>query len=1126
MIRKPKKWKLYRFLVVLALCYPVLLSHAQENSFALIEVPFTQRHTSQQSLQEVLSRLQEHYGISFIYESEVVSSVIVTRSVKFNASVESTLTDVLRGLNLKFKKINDQTYVIAPLKENEKDASPSKESPKLKKQSKSNREGEGTLIEVSGAVNDENDQPLPGVNVLEKGTTNGTTTDANGQFALQVNDENSVLTFSFIGYEIQEVPVRNQTQFSIKLAPSVEALQEVVVVGYGTQKKVNLTGAVSTVNAEEIQKLNVNQTSQLLTGQVAGLTVVQGSGQPGKEALQIRVRGIGTFSDAGNSPLVLVDGLASSLDNVDFNDIESISVLKDAASASIYGTRAANGVILIETKKGKQGKVKINYHGFVGIQRPTEIPKIVDSWVYAQMINEALTNDGNSPEYSAEDIENFKAGSDPDLYPNKRHYDDLISSGSGIQTSHHLNVMGGNEKSSYMVSFGYMNQEGLVAETFFKRYNVRANFDNKISEKLKMSLILSGRSSQDGEPTAVDKNPGPGVEGLLNYAIKIPNTIPGRMSTGYYGNQTGFTVEGWMDSESYIKNDNLDLYSNVSLDWDIAKGLKLTGRGGYEFGLTQYEMFRPVFVVDQFITQAPSELRARSTTNSLTTLQAFVNYDLPLGKHNIHLLGGYSQEANRNDFLEGFRDRFPNNELYELSAGSASNQQAAGSGYEWALRSFFGRVTYNYDEKYLFEANARYDGSSRFPEDNRYGLFPSLSGGWRISEEEFFDVSWISELKLRGSWGKLGNQNIGNYPYQQVLFLGLNTPFGKTEVLSPGAGATVVPNRDISWESTRVVDFGLDLELFRGKLNITGDYYDKITSGILYNITSSTVLGMKPSVQNAGVVSNKGFDVSVQHRNSVGKFTYSIGANFSSVRNEVVDLANIEKDIANGYFVGYPLNSIYGYEAIGLFVDQADIDAHAKQPRTPKPGTIKFRDISGPEGVPDGIVDADHDRRIIGNEFPKYNYGVNLGAQYKGFDLSVLLQGVAGVDKIIDGYQGNAFIQGSNPQQWMYNERWTAENPNPNASYPRLSILGGQEEQFYESTFTMQNAAYLRVNNLQLGYAFPSALVNKLRMTNIRLYASVRNLITFDHFRKGWDPEMGIGYPPVRVFNFGVNLNF
>jgi TonB-linked SusC/RagA family outer membrane protein len=1122
MTRKFTPQRAYRLAVAVLLCCVFATTQAQDSILAAAKIADSQETKRERKLEDVLADLQKHYNVSFVYESSVIENkkVATQGEVHYDANIERTLEEILPSLELKFKKINDRSYAISPAK-----AAGSEAPDQHRKRNGDKDNGRASIraVQVSGQVLDETDSPLPGVNVIEKGTSNGTTTDVEGRFVINVTDQNSVLLFSFIGYDTQEIPVGNQTSLSIKLQVKAEALSEVVVVGYGVQKKANLTGAVGAMDSKEIEKLNVTNTSQALQGQVAGVTVIQASGQPGKENVSIRIRGQGTFSSAGNNPLVLVDGLASSMDNIDFNDIASISVLKDAASASIYGTRAANGVVLIETKKGKDGKTKINYSGYVGFQQPREMPKVVDSWVYAEMMNEALRNDGKNAQYSDDEIAKFKSGEDPDNYANKNHYKDLLSSGTGVQTGHYINMTGGTQKNNYLVSFGYLNNQGLIAETWFKRYNVRANIENKINDKLKLSLIVAGRASKDNEPTAVDKNPQLGVQGLLDYALKIPNTIPGRKSNGYYGNQTGFTVEGWMDSESYISNDNKNLYSNLSLDWDIVKGLKATGRLGYDFTLNQYERFRPTLVVDEFLTAGPSDLTTQSTTSGLFTAQSFLNYDLSVGRHNFHALLGYSQENYRYDMLQGFRDNFPGNTLYELNAGSASNQQAIGTAEEWALRSVFGRLTYNFDERYLLEFNTRYDGSSRFPKDNRFGLFPSLSAGWRVSEEDFFKVKWIDELKLRGSVGKLGNQNIGVYPYQQLINLGLNVPFGKAEVISPGAAAVVVPNQNLTWETTRVIDGGIDVSFFSGKLGVTVDYYDKLTSGILYTVSASRVLGLTPSVQNAGKVSNKGIDIDLRYRGAVGDFKFSIAPNFSYVKNEVVALANLEKDITNGWFVGYSLGSIYGYRAMGLFVDEEDINTHATQFRTPKPGTIKFEDISGPNGVPDGKVDADNDRTIIGNTFPKYNFGMNLSGSYKNFDLSILFTGVAGVNKIIGGFQNNAFIQGSNPQQWMYEDHWSVDNPNPNAAYPRLSVLGGQEEQFQTSTFIMQDASFLRLSNLQLGYTFEPEAIERMR---VRIYASGRNLVTFDKFKEGWDPETGVGYPPIRVFTLGLNIGF
>lgn len=1058
-------------------------------------------------IQEVLNAIEDQSEFYFLYSSKMIN---VNQKVDIDVTKESldkTLDNLFAGTNIKYL-VRDRQILLVDKSMNASSVMPQQ-------------------INISGTVTDASTgEPLPGVNVVVKGTNVGAITDASGKFSLSASDENATIVVSSIGYISQEIPLAGKRVLDIKMLSSLTSLEEVVVVGYGTQKKVNLTGAVAAVADKDIEKLSVTQTSQLLTGLVSGVTVGQTTGQPGKDNVNITVRGLGTFSSAGTSPLVLVDGLASSLDNVNINDIASISVLKDAASSAIYGARGANGVILVETKKGKEGEFKVSYQGSVGLQRPADIVQVVDSWTYAETYNEALTNAGGSPQYSAEEIAKFKSGVDPDYYPNKKHYYDLITSGSGFQTDHHLSFTGGTNRNTYMLSLGYLNQEGIVAETYYKRYNILLNVDSKLRENLNLNVKLSGQKGKSNEPTAVDKNPTLGVEGLVDYSIKVPNVYAGKMSNGYYGNQTGFTVEGWMDSESFRSNNSLNGIASIGLDWNITKNLMLTGKSGYEYSTNLYKLFRPLLIVDQFITQGPAELTENSSNNSLLTLQAYLNYDLVLKLHSIHFMAGYSQESNNYGWVQAFRDNFPNNKLYEINAGAASNQQCSGSASEWALRSVFGRFNYNYNSKYLFEANVRYDGSSRFPKNDRYGLFPSASIGWNISKENFFKVAWIDNLKLRGSYGELGNQNIGNYPYQQMLTLGLNAPFGVSEKLSSGAAATVVPNANISWESTRVADIGFDLSILKNKLNFSADYYDKLTTGILYNITASAVLGLTPSVTNAGTVSNKGIDLNIQHANSFGSFSYSMAANFSYVINEVKSLANVTRDINRGLFVGYPLASIYGYVADGLFVDQTDINNTPKQPYTAHPGDIKFIDISGPDGVPDGKVTADYDRKIIGNTFPKYNFGANISARFKGFDFLVQLQGVAGYNQIITGYEGNAFQHGSSPQQWMVDDHWTTANPNPHAAYPRFLVLGESDPQLWASTFVMLNASYLRVNNVQLGYSLPKGLVNKLKISDIRFYVAVKNLWTFDHFRKGWDPGIRSNYPAIRYSSIGINANF
>ena len=1068
-------------------------------------------------LLDIFKAIEQQSGYLFFYDKAIIEKTEPIDISLQNATIEQALSTCLKGQDLIYKIVNN-TIVIRHKKGLNREivqvAVVSSLPPPVK---------------IGGRVQNQKGEPLENVSVTVVGSGKGTTTDGEGRFLLELSDsENAELEISIIGFKTQKVLLGNRTEINIRLEESASDLSDVVVVGFGTQKKVDLTGAVSTLSGKQIPNVPITQASQLFSGLVSGVNFKQGSSQPGKDDAGITIHGLGTFSGAGTDPLIIIDGVSSSFDDVNPNDIESVSVLKDAASASIYGARAANGVILIQTKKGKSGKLKISYNGYAGKQSPSETPKFADSWVYAEMINEALTNNGQSKQYTDDEIAKFKSGTDP-LYPNKRHYDDLIKSGNGLQSNHYLSLSGGNSSNQYMLSFGYLDQNGLIDRTYFKRYNLRFNFDSKLSDKLSLHAQFSGKNAIQNEPSTPGNEPVTGAEGLIDYAIKIPNTTPGRLPDGTYGNFTGFTTEGWMDSRSFDKIVSNTFIGNVRLDWEIIKSLKLSGVAGYNYGVSSEDVFRSLLVIDPNLTEGPANLTSSKGTSSLLTLQALLNYDFSFHGNSFHFLGGYSEEGSRVESLQGYRDNFPNNSLYELNVGSQTNMQSFGTASEWGLRSFFGRLNYNYNDKYLFEANARYDGSSRFPTGNKFGFFPSLSAGWRISEEGFLkdNIAWVHELKIRGSWGKLGNQNIGNYPYQQVLSLGINYPFGgATQVLNPGTAALTLPNPEIHWETTRGVDVGADLSVLNGKLSFSIDYFDKLTTGILYNTTVSAVLGLLPSVQNAGIVSNRGIDLNIQHHNSFGDFSYTVAANFSYTRNEVRALANVNQDIAKGLFVGKSLQSIYGYVTNGVFADQHDIDSSPTQPYNEKPGDIKFVDISGPNGVPDGKVNAQYDRKIIGNRFPKYNYGGNISVSYKSFDLSVQVEGVAGVNNIISGYEGNAFNLGSNPQQWMIDNRWSPANPNPNAKYPRLAILSGSEPQFAVSTYVMKNASFMRINNLQIGYTLPSGLTQRFKIDRFRLYVSARNLYNFDHYYTGWDPEINTNYPPVRTLVFGINLNF
>lgn len=984
-------------------------------------------------------------------------------------------------------------------------------------------------IQVSGTITDGNGQPMPGANILEKGTTNGVQSDFDGDFSIEVTNQNSVLVISYLGFLTKEIIIGEQTKIPVVLQEDTAKLDEVIVVGYGSQKRVNLTGSVSSISTKEIENRPITQASQALSGLASGVTVQQGSGRPGNDGATIRLRGVGTFSGAGNDPLVLIDGLASSLNDVDPNNIKSISILKDAASASIYGTRAANGVILIETKQGKKGELTVGYSGYVGFQNVTSLPDFVDSATYATLRNEANSNMNISPAYTSAEIELFKNQSDPDNYPNVPHLKNLLNSGSGLQTSHNFSFTGGDEKNSYLFSLGYLDQDGIVAENSYKRYNFQLNFDSQVKKNLKLKTNLSGYSANTDEPRHYNGD----LTNMINFAVRQGPIFAGKKTDGTYGYQDNFSPQAWLDSESFTNRKNKLFLGGTELVWDFMKNFTLSGKVGYRFTNYRDKEFVSDFTFDSNKYLGPNSLRASSGFDNLITLQSLLKYNVNINKHSIDVLAGFSQEEFHSEYVSGFRDNFPNNLLYELNAGSSNNMQSSGSAGEWGLRSYFGRINYSFNDRYLFEVNGRYDGTSRFPTDGRWGFFPSVSAGWKVSEENFLkDVQWVQNLKVRASWGQLGNQNIGNYPYQNVLSLGQNYTFGGS--LIAGARLTTLSNANISWETTTVTDLGLDVNLFNGKLNMVFDYFDKTTSDILYQTTVSGVLGLNPSTVNAGEVRNSGFELFLNYQDKIGNVNFNISPNFSYTKNRITKLSTgLDKDINRGLFVGHSVNSTYGYVADGLFIDQNDIDNYPTQPYSAEPGFVKYKDISGPNGVPDGVVDATYDRKVIGSYFPKYAFGANLQADYQGFDVSILLQGLAGFNRQIGSYQAYAFYNGGQIQKWQADNRWTEENPDPNAKYIKLTSLNQGSGTIMPSTYWDRNAGFLRIKNVQIGYNFPRTLLDALKIQKLRIYVMGQNLHTFNSFYKGWDPEMSQStgdnspfYPITSVYTLGLNLNF
>lgn len=977
-------------------------------------------------------------------------------------------------------------------------------------------------IEVTGTVTSPEGTGIPGVNILIKGTGTGTVADIDGRYKINANNDD-VLVFSSIGYVTQEVPVNGRSVIDVTMEEDLQGLEEVVVIGYGTRKKVNLTGSVASVTSEELEKRTVTRTSLALQGQMSGISVRQGSGNPRSNAASLLIRGQGTFSGAGNSPLVLVDGIESSIDAVNPNDIESVSVLKDAASAAIFGSKAANGVILIETKKGVVGEPVFSYNAYMGQSSPTTIPEMVNSWEYAEVVNEVTPG-----RYSEEDIQKFRSGTDPN-FPNFDHIGYLFGSGSGFETKHDISMRGGTETSRYMFSASYYDQEGIIKKNNADEYNIRLNLDTKLHEKLNFSVRLAGSKFKGEEPTNSTRG---GVGGIVSGAMRNSNAIPGPTPDGFWGRNETLHPEADLNSKSFIKNWSTSLYGNATMVWDITNDLKITGQAGYTQGNSETKSFIATYPVTPTYGITLNSLSVGWSQGTALTLQSFLEYDKTFNDHGIHLLAGISNQAYESKSISAYRDAFPNNEIYEIDAGATARGTQGGTASRNTLASYFGRANYNFQEKYLLEANFRYDGSSRFPEDNRWGLFPSFSAGWRISQEPFFQgaLPWVSDLKIRGSWGELGNQSIGNYPYQDLIALGVNYPFGNE--LSAGGAVTTIANKEITWETTAITDIGLDLALLDDRLVFSADYFIKTTSDILYNVSVSDLLGASPSSTNAGKVENKGWDFNLSYRNRSGAFTYGASAIFSVVRNKVVELANVDVDIARGLFVGHPIGSAYGYVSDGLFVDDAEVDDYATQPFAflAEAGGIKYVDISGPNGTPDGVVNSTYDRKVIGRPLPATTYALTLNAGYKNFDLNILLQGEGGRNDMVR--LGQFFFpleNNSNVQRDAYENRWTVANPDPNASYPRMKFLTSG---FYGANpvdFWFRDATFLRVKNVQLGYTLPAGILNSTFLDQVRVYVSGENLLTFTGYYEGWDPEMNTGgsfYPLTKLIVGGVNIKF
>lgn len=997
---------------------------------------------------------------------------------------------------------------------------------------------------ISGRVFDgETGSSMPGVNVLVKRKNIGVQTDADGRYTIRVPDQsNDILVFSFIGYVSIEVPVSGQDVIDVTLQADVTGLDEIVVIGYGTQQKANLTGSVSNVDFTNISTRPTSNAITSLAGAMPGLAIIQGGGQPGTNQNSILIRGMGSIN-AAMTPLIILDGITSSaaaFADLNPNDIQSITVLKDAASSAIYGSRAANGVILITTKEGLNNDLKINFNSYLGLQKATILPKMLNSWDAAMLENESRLNSGMAIFFSDEQIELMKNDDPSDHFHNTNWINEVFRT-APIQ-NYNLSIGTGSDVFRLYSSFNYNNQEGIIKNTNSERYNLTSKFDVKPHKLLKFGLLISAVKETVHSPN----------EDIGGTAGSITGAVYGtpRAAPKYYNNGNYFMF--WSEVPGYQQMNNPallvldDKFMDVSnkrftttftglFSW---KGLSYNSLFSFENSesrSTTYNPRRIIFDDDglRVTDNLYSQLTEGFNNTSFYQVDNYLTYkDIFFADHSFSIVLGHSFLESKYETISAYGREMPSNSLIVLNASNADMQRAYGSKSEYALQSFFARLNYNYKERYLFEANVRHDGSSRFSKQNRYGTFPSFSLGWRVSEETFLkDNSTVTNLKLRASLGVLGNQEIGNYAYTSTYSVG--TPYLVNGLLVSGAAVTSLANENIKWETTKTLNIGLDLMILNS-LNITYDYFNKQTYDMLVTLPIPITLGaLSAPYQNIGSVANNGWEFDIKYSGNPkknSKLKYDINFNLSRIINEVINLNGQEFFPSDQIITeGESMYSWYGYKWTGIFQNQAEIDTSAVQTPIALPGDIKYKDISGVDGVPDGKIDS-FDRTILGNSYPEIFYGFGGSLGFMNFDFSIALQGVSGV--LVNTYSrvNHAAVSGGNPQSWSVEwlDRWTPEKPS--TKYPRVDYTARQGNNIF-SDYYLEDGSYLKLRNIELGYSLGNKILSKIGLEKMRAYIGGQNLLTFTKV-KHFDPERLRSavrtefYPHAKTYQVGINVTF
>lgn len=1077
------------------------------------------------SIEKILQTIEEKSEFYFLYNSKLIDVDRKTDITALNESIASVLDQLFDAKEVEYE-VKGAQIILHPKEMNQSDAKVIVASPQQQKK------------QISGTITDEQGEPIIGANVIEKGTTNGTVTDIDGSFSFKV-EEDAILRISYIGYLDQEINTINRTSFEIVLQEDTQSLEEIVVVGYGTQKRINITGSVATINSEELTATPYASTTNALTGRLPGLITKQQSGLPGSDAADLRIRGF-------DNPLIIVDGIESNFNNIDANEIESISVLKDAAAA-IYGSRAGNGVILVTTKRGVSGKPVIQLNSNFTAQSVTRLPRLASSGQMAELIREAHLNSGypeSTARFTEEEVDLFYRGTDPD-YPNTDWYK-IAARNSAPQHQHNLTIRGGNENIKYFGLFGYLDQYSIFKNNGgqYQRYNIRSNIDASITERLSLQVDLSSVVEDRDFPWRADERENSVWQEYWESEPFWLAELPDKSKIPYAGPGGAVGLHVITDSETsgYKRTRNQNLKGSLAAEYDFrTEGLSARAFVNYDQNYSFFKMWD--WLVDswsynysndtytQQTTESNRGLTYQNNKNRAITGQLSLNYDrIFSGDHHLSALALYEVIDYNNDWLNAFRDGQKTFLLDYAFAGSLANQRVNDGASEMGRSSLVGRLNYSFKSKYLFEGTLRIDKSAKFASEERTGFFPSLSAGWRISEESFIKNSAeaLENLKLRLSYSQMGNDAVGNfqylsgYRYGKAYLIGSNATAGLIE--------TGLANPLLTWEKMTIYNTGIDFSINKNIIYGEIDFFYRNREGIPGTRTVSlpSTFGASLPVENLNSINTRGFELMLGHRGSMNDLKWNINANISWTRSKWGEFDEPEytdpDEIRLYKRTGKWTNIDYGFVSDGVFTSQDEIDAldydyHETQGNESiKPGDLRYLDLNG-----DGILNWRDQKEIGRGTLPNWMGGVNLDVEYQGFSVQALFQGAFGFTQKIN------LLPGKNYSEFVFNERWTPDNNHKNVLVYRL---GGASSNLWNSDFNFKRSDYIRLKSLTFGYSLSKNIIRNIGLDQLRLFISGSNLFTLSSLNKySIDPEgqsgySGFYYPQMRTYTIGINASF